>query len=96
MDPLSIIAGAVVLAVGFGSGRASGYLHGKRAGIKESKQPPKPICGCGHSAGYHKDKAGKCTGVDTTWDDFPKHCTCQNYDGPEPLTTLYAPGITEG
>jgi hypothetical protein len=64
-------------------------------------RPPEPVCGCGHHLAKH-DRAGTChemVETATAWDADRKPlsyelrpCNCQQYVGPEPLGTVFAPG----
>jgi hypothetical protein len=65
---------------------------------------PKPICGCNHELSFHDPKNGICHGTvrqpsrydylgnTTAW--MTVQCTCKQYVGPQPLSTIYAPEIT--
>jgi hypothetical protein len=73
--------------------------------LAAASRPPEPICGCDHHLAKH-DKQGVChetieaaTAWDadhrpTAWESRP--CACQQYVGPEPLSTIYAPDLTDG
>jgi len=76
----------------------------ERRALEAAARPPEPICGCTHHLAKH-DKHGKChetVEVPTAWDADrkptsykPGTCNCQQYIGPQPLTTLYAEDITD-
>ncbi|RJL26579.1 hypothetical protein [Bailinhaonella thermotolerans] len=97
MDPLTLVAGAVILAAGFAAGRLT-RLRPRRA--------PKPRCGCGHDIAFHDGKDGSCHarvkravefdqyGTAKRWEDT--RCACRGYHGPEPLPRYYAPEIADG
>ncbi|SDR68517.1 hypothetical protein SAMN04489717_0049 [Actinopolymorpha singaporensis] len=68
-------------------------------------QPPQPICGCTHHLAKHDRSTGKCheeVQAPVAWDADRKpvqfearQCNCQQYVGPEPLGTVYAPEIID-
>jgi hypothetical protein len=70
-----------------------------------ANRPPEPICGCTHHLAMHGKDDGKCHEVveaPSLWDADrkplqyePQQCNCQQYVGPEPLGTVYAPEITD-
>jgi hypothetical protein len=76
----------------------------KQLALDAANRPPEPICGCTHHLAKH-DKHGKCHEVveaPTAWDADRKPlqfearpCNCQQYIGPEPLGTVFAPEITD-
>ncbi|MFC5721805.1 hypothetical protein ACFP1Z_16660 [Streptomyces gamaensis] len=76
----------------------------RREAIEAANKPPEPVCGCGHHLAKH-DKQGKChetVEMPTAWDAEkkpvayePGRCTCQQYVGPQPLTTFYAEDLTD-
>ncbi|MFH8789769.1 hypothetical protein [Streptomyces roseoverticillatus] len=76
----------------------------ERAALEAASKPPQPICGCTHHLAKH-DKQGKChESVETpvAWDAEKKptayelrQCNCQQYVGPQPLTTFYAEDLTD-
>lgn len=76
----------------------------ERAALEAAAKPPAPVCGCGHHLAKH-DKQGKChesVEVAVAWDADkkpvgyePGRCNCQQYVGPQPLTTLYAEDLTD-
>ncbi|MER7845039.1 hypothetical protein ABTZ03_13980 [Kitasatospora sp. NPDC096077] len=78
--------------------------HQQRLALEESHRPPEPVCGCTHHLAKH-DKQGRCHEVvetPTEWDAErrparyePKQCTCQQYVGPEPLGTVFAPELVD-
>ncbi|WP_171169806.1 hypothetical protein [Streptomyces sp. I05A-00742] len=78
--------------------------HKQRAELEAADKPPTPVCGCGHHLAKH-DKQGKChESVESAvaWDADKKpvayereRCNCQQYVGPQPLTTFYAEELTE-
>lgn len=83
MEPLTLIAGALIAAVAYVAGRI-----GKRR--SHPRQPPTSACeGCGHGLSYH-DQHGACHDQakrnkynsigDWVGHEYVK-CTCQNYVG---------------
>lgn len=76
----------------------------ERLAIEESHKTPDPVCGCSHHLAKH-DKTGKChedVEVPTEWDENKKplrytmkQCNCQQYIGPQPLSTIYADELTD-
>ncbi|MFI0938401.1 hypothetical protein [Streptomyces sp. NPDC021020] len=77
----------------------------KQSALASANRPPEPICGCTHHLAMHGRDDGKCHAeVETPslWDadrqplQFEsQQCNCQQYVGPEPLGTVYAPEITD-
>lgn len=75
-----------------------------RRAVEAAGRPPEPVCGCTHHLAKH-DKQGKCheiVEVPTAWDAErkpvsyqPGTCNCQQYVGPQPLSTLYAQEIAD-
>ncbi|MFE7118134.1 hypothetical protein ACFU99_22220 [Streptomyces sp. NPDC057654] len=76
----------------------------ERQAVEAANKQPEPVCGCGHHLAKH-DKQGKCheaVEVPVAWDAEKKPvqyepgvCNCQQYVGPQPLTTLYAQDLTD-
>lgn len=76
----------------------------ERRELEAAGRPPEPICGCTHHLAKH-DKQGTCheiVEVPTAWDAErkplryePGPCTCQQYVGPRPLSTVYADPLTD-
>jgi hypothetical protein len=98
-----VIEGAVIALVSL----AIGYLTGRKAKRPTIEKSKPATCGCGHVRSMHVDGRGKCMYAKGTeyWETDPDtgfsvkkfrdyQCDCQIYDGPEPLTTIYAPEIT--
>lgn len=90
MDPITLIIGAGLIALGWVGGRF------RRPG------PPTPraICGCGHALAMHDRNTDQChsqkardkygpTGahIGSEW----VSCTCRRYTGPQPLDEFLAP-----
>ncbi|MEV4613180.1 hypothetical protein AB0K43_11340 [Kitasatospora sp. NPDC049258] len=76
----------------------------RQLALDAAHRPPEPVCGCTHHLAKH-DKQGKCHEVveaPTAWDAErkplryePRPCNCQQYIGPEPLGTIFAPEIVD-
>ncbi|MEV6005927.1 hypothetical protein AB0M29_03905 [Streptomyces sp. NPDC051976] len=76
----------------------------ERRALEAAGRSPEPVCGCTHHLAKH-DKSGKCheiVEVPTGWDADrkPTHfepgpCNCQQYVGPQPLSSVYAEEITD-
>ncbi|MEW1721141.1 hypothetical protein [Streptomyces sp. NPDC093109] len=76
----------------------------ERLALEEAHKQPEPVCGCSHHLAKH-DRKGKChedmeTAVE--WDEEKKplryerrQCNCQQYVGPQPLSTVYADELTD-
>lgn len=95
MDPVSLLVGGPLLAIGSVTGR----LGRRRAA---PAPPVTPLCGCGHTLSQHDrethtcyaelrrdtyDERGRWAGV--TW--VP--CTCRQYVGPRPFDEVFAPRL---
>ncbi|CAG7653163.1 conserved hypothetical protein [Actinacidiphila bryophytorum] len=73
--------------------------------LATANRPPEPVCGCTHHLAMHGKDDGKCHAVveaPSLWDADrkpvqyePQQCNCQQYVGPEPLGTVFAPEITD-
>jgi hypothetical protein len=84
-DPLSLVMGGALVAVGWFIGR-----------IRKPKtvDPPVMRCSCGHGYGTHEN-GHKCNaaihalrnGCSNTYDWVP--CACLSYDGPDPLLRVW-------
>ncbi|CAM5517631.1 hypothetical protein BOQ63_037840 [Streptomyces viridifaciens] len=78
--------------------------HQQRLALDAANRPPEPVCGCTHHLAKH-DKQGRCHEVvetPTAWDADRRpvryeagQCNCQQYVGPEPLGTVYAPELID-
>ena len=98
---LEMLTGGGLVALGFLIGRLAPPLR------RSPKPPaaPKPICGCGHELAYHDPEKGVCkssVSVESRWDYYgdaiawkQTPCACQQYTGPTPLPTVYAPEVTQ-
>jgi len=95
VEPISLLVGAALLAIGFVAGR----LQRRRPA---PTPPVTPLCGCGHPLSQHDtetstcyaelrrdayDKRGRWTGH--TW--VP--CTCRQYVGPRPIDEVFLPRL---
>jgi hypothetical protein len=82
--------GAVILLAGILIGR---YLPARRR--KPKLLPPvKPVCPCGHSISFHKDRTGACKWKrEVTEFRAARSCSCEGYAGPTPVPEYYAPEI---
>lgn len=76
----------------------------QREALESASKPPQPVCGCTHHLAKH-DKQGRChesVELPSAWDADKKptsyergQCNCQQYIGPQPLTTFYAEDLTD-
>lgn len=76
----------------------------RQAALEASNRPPEPVCGCTHHLAKH-DKQGRChedVEAPTAWDADrrplqyeARPCNCQQYIGPEPLGTVFAPELVD-
>lgn len=89
-DPITLVAGGVLLV--------GGWLAGRRN--RKPPPPPEPgtICSCKHGYGTH-DAGSACKAQikrADRWDDYSSAChwewvpcPCLTYDGPEPLPRVW-------
>jgi hypothetical protein len=95
MDPISLLVGGALLAVGFLAGRL-----GRRT---PSPAPAKtPVCGCGHTLSQHDTETSTCY-AELRRDTFDKRgrwaghswvpCTCRQYIGPRPIDEVFLPRL---
>ncbi|CCH34813.1 hypothetical protein ABZ816_19815 [Actinosynnema sp. NPDC047251] len=87
MDPVTLIAGAVIAMAAFGLGN----LTGRR---RTPTGPPRAICeGCEHGLSFH-DEHGKCHGTTKARAKYVgEHttpCTCVQYVGEIPAERILA------
>ena len=94
MDPISLLAGGVLVLVGM----ALGHLGRRRARPK----PVEPICGCRHHLAKHDPETGECHDTDTRYEfDLAAgaavlkahRCPCRQYVGPVPIAQLWTPPV---
>jgi hypothetical protein len=90
-DPISVVAGAAAVLVGWLAGRVSRQPQApKQAGA---------LCSCDHGYGTHEN-GGQChaqverphywgNGSRNGYEWVP--CPCLSYDGPEPLPRVWTP-----
>ena len=96
MEPVSLLVGGVLLAVGFVAGPA---------GPTAAAAPPPPVtplCGCGHALSQHDRETSTCY-AELRRDTFDKRgrwaghtwvpCTCRQYVGPRPIDEVFAPRL---
>jgi hypothetical protein len=90
MDPISLAAGAIILAIG----SLGGFVVGRVTGRTKTSPPPSLYtCTCDHPLSAHDPKTGRC--ADQVWRrgsfdvmaDWDK-CPCRQYVGERPLTEL--------
>ena len=96
MEPVSLLVGAALLAVGFLSGRLS------RRKPAAPAAPPAPLCGCGHTLSQHDTETNTCY-AELRRDSYDKRgrwaghtwvpCTCRQYVGPRPIDEVFAPRL---
>ena len=82
LDPLSMLAGAALVGVGYGSGRVGR--------VRRRPRVVKPLCGCKHHKSYHEG-GGRCSFVG--WFSGER-CKCKGYVGPQELPEYYSPEIS--
>ena len=96
MEPVSLVVGAVLVAVGFVAGRI---------GRRRPPAPPanpQPVCGCGHPLSQHDTGTNTCY-AELRRDTYDKRgrwagnswvpCTCRQYVGPRPIDEVFAPRV---
>ncbi|MEU8542589.1 hypothetical protein AB0C52_21850 [Streptomyces sp. NPDC048717] len=76
----------------------------ERLALDAASRTPEPVCGCTHHLAKH-DKKGRCherVEIPVAWDENKKplrfeagQCNCQQYVGPQPLSTVYAEELTD-
>ncbi|HEY9369931.1 hypothetical protein [Streptomyces sp.] len=97
---LEMLTGGGLVLIGWAVGR---FAPARRRTPKPPA-PTKPICGCTHELAYHDPEKGTCraaVNVESRWDGYgdpigwkQAPCACQQYTGPTPLPTVYAPEVT--
>ena len=100
MDPITLTVGAVILGVGYVTGRIG------RKKTKTASDPNKPVCGCGHGLHAHDPKSSVCNATVRVskynpYGDWVGHeykpCACKQYIGPKEidLNKIYLPPTFE-
>jgi hypothetical protein len=95
VEPVSLLVGGLLLAVGFVAGRL-----GRR---RPAPPPPvTPLCGCGHALSQHDRETSTCY-AELRRDTFDRRgrwaghtwvpCTCRQYVGPRPIDEVFAPRL---
>lgn len=95
MEPISLLVGGVLLAVGYIAGR----IGRRRPG---PPPPVTPLCGCGHALSQHDRSTSTCY-AELRRDTFDRRgrwsghswvpCTCRQYVGPRPIDEVFAPRL---
>ena len=95
MEPISLLVGGVLLAVGFVAGR-----WGRRPA--PPAPPMTPVCGCGHALSQHDRESSTCY-AELRRDTFDRRgrwsghswvpCTCRQYVGPRPIDEVFVPPL---
>ena len=94
MDPVSLVVGGLLIAVGFVAGRL-----GRR---RQPPAIPQAVCACGHPLSQHDPEERTCHAEvardafnwaghrsGQTWVD----CRCRQYVGPRPIDEVFAPRL---
>lgn len=98
MDPLTLLVGAAILAMGL----LAGHLSGRRTERRRQDRPREPICGCTHHRSMHANGGkGECmaaVGRPEAWAKDGKYlgrqpvgCARQQYVGPVPVNEIWVP-----
>ncbi|MGY1839105.1 MULTISPECIES: hypothetical protein [unclassified Modestobacter] len=95
MEPVSLLVGGALLAVGFVAGRL-----GRRRNVGPAL--PQAVCGCGHPLSQHDPEQGICHS-EVARDAYTKRgkwaghtwvsCSCRQYVGPRPIDEVFAPRL---
>lgn len=100
MEPLSLVVGGVLLAVGYLGGR----LGARRAARARARTPQLPVatCSCGHPLSQHDPKEHTCH-AEVARDAYDRKgrwaghtwvaCRCRQYIGPRPIDEVFAPRL---
>jgi hypothetical protein len=95
VEPVSLLVGGALLAVGFLAGRF---------GRRHTAPPPAqtPLCGCGHTLSQHDTETSTCY-AELRRDNYDKRgrwaghswvpCTCRRYIGPRPIDEVFQPRL---
>jgi hypothetical protein len=98
VEPLSLVVGGALLAIGYVSGR----LAARRARRSRVPATPVAVCGCGHSLSEHDPKADTCHAevARPAYDRKGRWagndwvaCRCRQYIGPRPIDEVFAPRL---
>lgn len=93
MEPLTLLVGAGIFAAGL----LAGWPLGRRDRARRRDPELEPICGCGHHRAQHDPETSQCHKlVNIALRGYtPKfqQCTCQQYVGPEPISSLWTPPV---
>lgn len=97
MDLIVLATASLTGAAILGVGMQIGYLLGRR---DRQRANPEPVCGCGHHRALH-DARGRCAVAvqrkvqrsDAEWRTELADCACQQYIGPEPISSLWTPPV---
>lgn len=100
IDPLSLSVGAGIAGGFF----LAGHVSGRVAAARRRPAPPpevKPICGCRHHRAQHDPDDSRCHAIINIaphgYTAKLQQCTCRQYVGPEPITSVWVPPVlTEG
>jgi hypothetical protein len=94
VDPVSLLVGGLLLAVGFVAGR----LGRRRA----APAIPQAVCACGHPLSQHDPESNACYS-EVARDAYTKRgrwaghtwvaCSCRQYIGPRPIDEVFAPRL---
>ena len=95
MEPITLMVGAGLLAVGFVTGRLQ-----RRRPARDV--PMTPVCGCGHALSQHDRETSTCY-AELRRDTYDRRgrwsghswvpCTCRQYVGPRPIDEVFAPRL---
>lgn len=70
-------------------------VEAKRRALEAAHpEPVMPICGCTHDAAFHNKDTKLCHQEVGTGKNR-RRCPCQGYNGPIPLSKIYADPLTE-
>ncbi len=89
MDPVSMLVGAAIAALGY-------LVRGLR---KDRLKPVGPVCDCGHPLAFHNELTRRCHAETALRASDGKQrwasarCSCQRYVGPVPLESVWVPPI---
>ena len=94
MDPLSLVVGGLLVAVGFVAGRLARRRQGPAI--------PQAVCACGHPLSQHDPESTTCY-AEVARDTYTKRgrwaghtwvaCSCRQNIGPRPIDEVFAPRL---